>query len=117
MLTDRQLLREQAILGLQNAWYLGSEIIGLSKDELPRPENEVKPIYDWFSQERPPWLRPRQKWLRFWSSPRFTAKSYIAMVKCTQRIIINPNEDSKMVPFKLFMSFYPVSSEQLFIKK
>lgn len=91
IVTDRKLLREQAVLGLFDAYYLGMQILGLSKDEFPAPPEEIEPYYKWLDQERPQRLHPKAKWLRFWASPRFTRKTYSTAVWLTQQIIRYPN--------------------------
>ena len=91
MLTDRHVLRETADMGMESPYFLGNEIIGLSKDELPRPPEEIEPLYDWLDMPRPATMGPVQKWLRFWSSPRFTAKTYAALVWILCQILRDRN--------------------------
>jgi hypothetical protein len=88
---DRVLLREQAQIALGDAYYLGAEVIGLSRDEFPAPPQEAKPFYDFLDRPRPALLSPRQIWLDFWASPRFTRKTYTVAVWLTQQIIREPN--------------------------
>ena len=92
-LPDKVIRRERAILGLEDSWYLGSEIVGLSKDEMnPRPEYELRPVYEFLSREiRPVHLSPKDLWLMFLSMSRFTAKSYCLLVVMMQEIIRDVN--------------------------
>ena len=84
LVTDNKLLRERAILGYKDPYYLGTEIIGLSKDE-------IRPYYEWLDRPRPERMPKLQQWLRFWSMPRFTGKTYGLLVWLTGRIIRDPN--------------------------
>lgn len=90
-ITDKTLLREQAILGTKDPFYLGAEIIGLSKDELPRPADEIGPYYKWLDRPRPKRMPKLQKWLRFWSTCRFTGKTYGLLVYFMCEILRNRN--------------------------
>lgn len=87
---DRELLGAQGELALEDPWYLATEVLVL-EDEVPRTSEELQPIYDWMHQPRPERLLKTAKWLRFWSSPRFTAKTYILLVYIFVRIVKNPN--------------------------
>lgn len=88
--TDRDILREQAALGMFDPFYLSTELLQLQDDQ-PRTTGELKPIYDYFNQPRPESLPKGAKWLRFWSSPRFTAKTYIGLVYCLSKILRDRN--------------------------
>ena len=88
--SDHELLRQQAWLGLNDPFYLSTEILHL-EDSVPRTPEELRPIYAWICQDRPETLPERQRWLRFWSSPRFTAKTYISAVYILQKILRNRN--------------------------
>lgn len=89
-LSDIEILREQAILGLEDPFYLATEILKL-EDAQPRTPEELRPIYDYYHQPRPSHLPASEKWLRFWSSPRFTAKTYIGLVYCLSKILRDPD--------------------------
>jgi hypothetical protein len=91
LIPDKLLLREQAALCLVDAYYLGMEVIGLSRDEFPAPEDEVRPMYEWLDRPRPASLGPKQVQLDFWASSRFTRKTYGIAVWQTQQIIREPN--------------------------
>ncbi len=88
--SDLQLLREQAVLGLEDPFYLSTELLRL-EDNVPRTPEELKPIYGWICQPRPETMPKKQRWLRFWSSPRFTAKTYIGLVYVLQKILSDVN--------------------------
>ena len=88
---DSELLKERALEGTKDPYFLGTEIIGLSKDELPRPPDEIQPYYDWLDQERPARMSKLQKWLRFWSTCRFTGKTYGLLVWLMCRILRDRN--------------------------
>jgi hypothetical protein len=83
--------RERAQAGTDDPYFLGAEIIGLSKDELPRPIEEIGPYYDWLDTPRPELLDELQVWLRFWSTSRFTAKTYGFLVWALCKILRNRN--------------------------
>lgn len=97
LVTDAQLRVEQAILGIQDPYYLSTEILKLEDEGEPgkpginRTPEELIPIYNWICKPRPPEYGPHVKWLRFWSSPRHTAKTYIALVYAFTKILANPN--------------------------
>jgi len=88
---DEVALLERAEAGVEDPYFLGSEIIGLSKDELPRPIEEIGPYYDWLDKPRPELLSPLQIWLRFWSTSRHTGKTYGFLVWLICRILRDPN--------------------------
>ena len=91
MFTDSELLGAEADLALHDAYYLSTRVLKVGEDEHPRQESELKPIYTFFDRPRPQHLSRLDRWFRFWSSPRFTAKSYIVLVYILARIIRNPN--------------------------
>lgn len=90
--TDDELLKEQAEEGLRDPYYFETELLDVGKDDdLPRAESEIRPFLSWFDQPRPSRLRPEEKFLIYWSSPRFTAKTVCLAVILTKKIIENPN--------------------------
>lgn len=91
VVSDKRLLREQALMGLEDLFYLATEIVGLKNDEFPRPREEIGPYYDWLAKPRPPHLGPKQRWLRFWSMPRYTAKTYGFSIWLLREILLDPN--------------------------
>ena len=97
MPTDRELLRDEAERALFDPYYMSVHVLKLgdSADEdeslQNRNETELRPIYEWFDQPRPARLTRHQRRYRLWSSPRFTAKSYVVRTYMTSRIIRNPN--------------------------
>lgn len=91
IVTDRKLLREQAEIALFDAYYLGMDVIGLSRDEFPAPAHEIRPYYEWLDKPRPARMALLQKWLRFWASPRFTRKTYATAIWLLQQVIREPN--------------------------
>jgi hypothetical protein len=91
-LSDKELLLKQAELGLRDPYYFETEILEVGKeDDLPRAESEIRPFLNWFDQPRPPEMRPEEKDLIYWSSPRFTAKTVCLASVITKWIIENPN--------------------------
>jgi len=89
---DRLLLKEKARLGVEDPYFLGTEIIGLAREnESPRTGPEVIPYYRWLDKPRPEKMPKKQKWLRFWSSSRYTIKTYGLAVQLTAEIIREPN--------------------------
>jgi hypothetical protein len=91
-ISTRQLLREEAIRGLTDPWYFQQHILEVGKDDpLPRSRGEIEPILNYFRKPRPASLEKEERWLRYWSSPRFTAKSVVAATDMCMRIIENPD--------------------------
>ena len=87
---DSKLLREQAVLGLTDPYYFAHEILQLSKDEIPAPETEARPLYEWLDRPRPP-IPAKQIWLDFICQPRLTRKTYTIGAWLTQQIVREPN--------------------------
>ncbi len=91
-MTDRELIQQQAEWGLQDIYYFETEILQVGKeDELPRAEHEIRPLLEWFDQPRPKNLPKTRRHLIYWSSPRFTAKTFCLAAVLCRKIIINPN--------------------------
>lgn len=89
---DRKLLRQEALLGLQDPWYFSTEILGNGKnDPNPRPEHEMRPQLEFHCRPRPAGLLPDDKWFDYWSCPRETGKTVNALVAITREIIRDPN--------------------------
>jgi len=89
---DLSLLKGEAILGLQDPWYLSTEILGNGQDEdFPRPERECRPPLEFLTRPRPRGLKKSDKWFDYYSAPRETAKTVNALVALTREIIVNPN--------------------------
>lgn len=89
---DLNLLKGEAILGLQDPWYLSTQIFGNGEDDdFPRPERECRPPLEFLARPRPATLGPTEKWYDYYSAPRETAKTINALVVLTREIIINPN--------------------------
>jgi len=90
--SDHKLLKARAELGVESPYYLGSQIVGLAHDsESPRTGPEVEPYYDWLDRPRPESMPKKQKWLRFWSTPRYTIKTYGLCIQLLEEIIREPN--------------------------
>lgn len=89
--SDKQLLKTEAEIAMMDPYYMATRVLGVGDGELPRDENELRPIYDWFDKPRPAHLNKLDRWFRFWSAPRFTAKTYILLVYLFCRIIRNPD--------------------------
>lgn len=90
--SDEEIRRQKALLGLADPYFFGTEILGVGRDEgLQRPEEEVKPAYAWFDQPRPVDWPLTRRFLIYWSTPRFTAKTVSCAVVLAKKIIENPN--------------------------
>lgn len=89
---DKNLLKGEAILGLQDPWYFSTKILGNGEDDdFPRPERECRPPLEFLTRPRPADLTKGAKWFDYYSAPRESAKTINALVVLTREIIINPN--------------------------
>ena len=93
MRTDAELLREEFKLALEDPYYMETEVFGVGKgDDFPRAEEEIRPYLEWLNEPRD-YVKfpPKARRLRYWSSPRFTAKSVAVAAWASGEIIKNPN--------------------------
>lgn len=91
-MSDQQLLSEKAKLGLEDPYFFVTEILKVGKeDDLPRAEEETRPILEWFDQPRPEGFPKKRRFLIYWSSSRFTAKTTCCAAIICRKIIVNPN--------------------------
>lgn len=93
MVSEVEVLESEAELGLLDPFYFETELLGVGKDdELARTETEMRPYLEWLNEPRDPvkWP-PTAKRLRYWSSPRFSAKSIGCAAWCCSEIIKDPN--------------------------
>lgn len=89
--TPDQVDLARAKLGLQDPYYLSSQILHVENANPERPERELRPVYDYWKKERPPHFAPPVKWLRYGSFPRYTAKTVTCLIYLIQRVLVNPN--------------------------
>jgi hypothetical protein len=91
-LSDEELIRFMAEEGLRDIYYFETEILDVGKDdEFPRAEAEIRPLLEWFDQPRPIDIPRQARYLIYWSSPRFTAKTVSLATSICRKIIKHPN--------------------------
>lgn len=91
--SDRELLREAAEKALRDPYYFETEVCEVGKGEPDaHPEFQIRPVLEWFDKPRDFKKWPQGKrWLRYWSTPRFTAKSVCLTNWCAKKIVEDPN--------------------------
>ena len=87
------MFEDEAEFGLLDPYYFETGILRAGQDdEFPRTENEIRPFLEWLNAPRDlARFPPKARWLRYWSTPRFTAKSVGVAAWACQRIIEDPN--------------------------
>lgn len=93
VVTQRQLERKEVELAFKNPYYFETEVLRVGKDEKkPRSPEEMEPFLEWLNKPRDYDEFPDDdQWLRYWSSPRFTAKSVGIASWLAEEIIEDPN--------------------------
>ncbi len=90
--STKELLEEKAIQGLEDPYYFETEILEVGKHSRPKAEQEIRPSLEWFDRPWPSHLDPLEdKWLMYWSEPRFTGKTIKVASTLTKWIVEDPN--------------------------
>jgi hypothetical protein len=93
VISEAELKRKEARLALEDPYYFETEVLRVGKDEKkPRLREEMGPFFDWLCEPRDKnGFSEDDQWLRYWSSPRFTAKSVGLASWCCEEIVKDPN--------------------------